>query len=102
MYRHSDSAQFNVETIFVGPKKEYIQTHSLTTRVLSYCNHTCTAAKLCTATVDVMNASRAVRGDIKALVISVQASKTDAHKKITDSISRNVQDARTRKVNMFT
>ena len=49
-----------------------------------------------------MNASRAVRGDIKALVISVQASKTDAHKKIADSISRNIQDARTRKVNVFT
>lgn len=60
-----------------------------------------TSAKLCAVTADVISASKAVRGDIKALVISVQTSKTEAHKKITDSISRNVQDARTKKVILY-
>lgn len=45
-----------------------------------------------------VTASKAVRGEIKSLVVSVQARKTEAHEKITSTIAKHVQEARAEKV----
>lgn len=59
--------------------------------------HTHTA-QLCSKAAEVITASKAVRGEIKSLVVSVQARKTEAHEKITSTIAKHVQEARAEKV----
>ena len=59
--------------------------------------HTHTA-HLCGKAVEVITASKAVRGEIKSLVVSVQARKTEAHERITSAIAKHVQEARAEKV----
>ena len=53
---------------------------------------------LCSKAVEVISASRAARGEIKSLVVSVQGRKTEAHEKITSAITRHIQEARAEKV----
>ena len=45
-----------------------------------------------------MTTSRNLRGEIKPLVVSVQASKTEAHGKIYTAISERVEQAKIQKV----
>ena len=59
--------------------------------------HTHTA-HLCSKAVELITASKTVRGEIKSLVVSVQARKTEAHEKITSTIAKHVQEARAEKV----
>ena len=59
--------------------------------------HTHTA-QLCSKAAEVITASKAVRGEIKSLVVSVHARKTEAHEKITSTIAKHVQEARAEKV----
>ena len=60
------------------------------------------AGKLCLTAADVVSSSKAIRAEIKSRVMSVQASKTEAHKKITEAVSKNMQEARAKKVNVCT
>ena len=49
-----------------------------------------------------MSSSKAIRAEIKSRVVSVQTSKTEAHKKITEAVSKNMQEARAKKVKVYT
>ena len=42
--------------------------------------------------------SRTIRGEIRPLVVSVQANKTEAHGKISTAISESVEQAKKQKV----
>ena len=53
---------------------------------------------LCSKAVEIVTTSRTIRGEIKPLVVSVQASKSEAHGKICTAISKNVEHARIQKV----
>ena len=54
--------------------------------------------QLCSKANEVIIASRTIRGEIKPLVVSVQASKTEAHGKIQIAISESVEQAILQKV----
>ena len=56
---------------------------------------------LCSKAVEVISASRAARGEIKALVVSIQGQKTEAHEKITSAITRHIQETRAEKVCVY-
>ena len=49
-----------------------------------------------------MSSSKAIRAEIKSRVMSVQTSKTEAHKKITETVSKNMLEAIAKKVNVYT
>ena len=75
--------------------------------MVSYCvppsyqpsNNTHTrTAQLCSKAAEMITASKAVRGEIKSLVVSVQARKTEAHEKITSTVAKHIQEARAEKV----
>ena len=57
-----------------------------------------TADQMCSKATEAITASRAIRGEIKPLVVSVQASKTETHGKISSAISKNVEQAKIQKV----
>ena len=71
----------------VNPPTTHTHTHTHT--------HT---AQLCSKATEVITASKTVRGEIKSLVVSVQARKTEAHEKITSTVAKHVQEARAEKV----
>lgn len=48
--------------------------------------------------IEVVCASKNIRAEIKNKVISVQTSKTEAHKKTTDTIATKMQEAKAKKV----
>ena len=54
--------------------------------------------QLCSKANEVNTTSRTLRGEIKPLVVSVQASKTEAHGKIHTAISESVEQAKVQKV----
>lgn len=47
---------------------------------------------------EVVSGSKTIRAEIKSKVMSVEASTAEAHKKITDTISTNMQEAKAKKV----
>ena len=57
--------------------------------------------QLCSKANEVIIASRTIRGEIKPLVVSVQASKTEAHGKIQTAISESVEQAKLQKVQLM-
>ena len=67
----------------------YVYTHSC---MLLYIDQLCSKAN------EVVTTSRSIRGEIKPLVVSVQASKTEAHGKIHTAISESVEQAKLQKV----
>ncbi|XP_064402066.1 uncharacterized protein LOC135347883 isoform X3 [Halichondria panicea] len=52
------------------------------------------AGRLCSMAIEVVCGSKAIRAEVKSRVVSVQASKTETHKKTSDAISRNMQEAK--------
>ena len=69
------------------------------TRIHVYINTpTKSIDQLCSKANEVIIASRTIRGEIKPLVVSVQASKTEAHGKIQTAISESVEQAKLQKV----
>lgn len=55
------------------------------------------AAQLCSQALALVTASRGVRGEIKSLVVSVQARKIQAHERITAAVAKNMEEAKTHK-----
>ena len=56
------------------------------------------AAQLCSQALEMVTASRAVRGEIRSLVVSVQARKTQARERITTAVAKNMEEAKAHKV----
>jgi hypothetical protein len=57
--------------------------------------------QLCSKANEGITTSRTIRGEIKPLVVSVQASKTEAHGKIHTAISESVEQAKVQKVTLM-
>ena len=64
----------------------------------TYTLYTFPTGRLCSKATEVVGGSKAIRAEIKSRVVSVQASKTETHKKTSDAISRNMQEAKSKKV----
>ena len=56
---------------------------------------------MCSKAAEAITTSRTIHGEIKPLVVSVQASKNETHGKICTAISKSVEQAKIQKVIIY-